>query len=76
MPRASASKDWYTLKVRGMRLQRHRGHKRPLVAAARKLALILHAMWRDGSEFRFGQAPNAVPRVGRACPGGLRTVVR
>jgi hypothetical protein len=22
-------------------------------AAARKLAVIMHAMWRDGSEFRF-----------------------
>jgi hypothetical protein len=44
-----------------MRLQRHRGHKRSLVAAARKLALILHAMWRDGSEFRFGQAPERRP---------------
>jgi len=40
-----------------MKLQRHRGHKRALVAVARKLALILHAMWRDGSEFHFGQAP-------------------
>jgi transposase len=23
------------------------------VAVARKLAVIMHAMWRDGSEFRF-----------------------
>jgi hypothetical protein len=23
------------------------------VALARKLAVIMHAMWRDGSEFRF-----------------------
>ena len=51
------SKSWCTLKAWGLKLQRHRGHKRALVAVARKLALILHAMWRDGSEFRFGQAP-------------------
>jgi transposase len=48
-----------------MRLQRHRGHKGALVAAARKLALILHAMWRDGSEFRFGQAPDHRRHSGR-----------
>jgi len=50
------SKSWCRRKAWGMKLQRHRGHKRALVAAARKLALILHAMWRDGSELRFGQA--------------------
>jgi hypothetical protein len=32
-----------------------------LIAAARTLALILHAMSRDGSEFRFGQAPERRP---------------
>jgi hypothetical protein len=32
-------------------------HNRVLVAVARKLVLVLHAMWRDGSEFRFGQVP-------------------
>jgi transposase len=36
-----------------------------LVAAARKLALILHAMSRDGSEFRFGQAPDHRRHSGR-----------
>jgi hypothetical protein len=44
-----------------MRLRRYRGHKRPLAAAARKLALILHALRRDGSEFRFGHAPPECP---------------
>ena len=30
------------------------------VAVARKLAVILHRMWADGSEFRWGkQAPAA-----------------
>jgi hypothetical protein len=27
------------------------------VAVARKLAVIIHAMWRDGSEFRFKASP-------------------
>jgi len=33
-----------------------RGHKRAVVAAARKLAVIMHRMWLDGSEFRFSAA--------------------
>jgi transposase len=47
------SKIWCTLKACEMKLQRHRGHKPALMAVARKLAPILHAMWRDGSEFWF-----------------------
>jgi hypothetical protein len=27
------------------------------VAVARKLAIIMHRMWLDGSEFRWGQQP-------------------
>jgi hypothetical protein len=27
------------------------------VAVARKLAIIMHRMWIDGTEFRFGKAP-------------------
>jgi len=36
--------------------------KRAVVAAARRLAVVLHRMWLDGSEFRFAQktADNAV----------------
>ena len=29
--------------------------KRAKVALARKLATVLHRMWVDGSEFRFGK---------------------
>jgi hypothetical protein len=39
-----------------MNSQRHRGHERAVIAVARELAMILHAMWRGGSEFRFRQA--------------------
>ena len=41
------------LKAWGLRLAGKRGHKRALVAVARKLAVIMHRMWLDGSEFRF-----------------------
>jgi transposase len=30
------------------------GGRKAVVAVARKLAVLLHGMWRDGSEFRFG----------------------
>ena len=35
------------------------GARKALVAVARKLAVLLHGMWRDGSEFRFGDAEAA-----------------
>jgi transposase len=53
------SKTWSSLKAWGLAIQRRRGHKKAVVAVARKLAILLHAMWRDGSEFRFGRAPDA-----------------
>jgi transposase len=42
-----------TLKAWGLKIAKKRGHKRACVAVARRLAVIMHAMWRDGSEFRF-----------------------
>ncbi len=42
-----------SLKAWGLKIAKKRGHKRACVAVARKLAVIMHAMWRDGSEFRF-----------------------
>jgi transposase len=30
-----------------------RGHRRAVTAVARKLAVIMHRMWLDGTEFRF-----------------------
>jgi hypothetical protein len=30
------------------------GGRKAVVAVARKLAVLLHGMWRDGSDFRFG----------------------
>lgn len=47
------SKQHSTLKAWGMRLAAKRGHKRAVVAVARKLAVIMHRMWLDGSTFRF-----------------------
>jgi transposase len=47
--RFSALKRW------ALEVARRRGMKRAKVALARKLAGVLHRMWVDGSEFRFGK---------------------
>lgn len=49
------SRRWSALKAWGMQLAKRRGMKRAKVAVARKLAVILHAMWREGAEFRWGR---------------------
>lgn len=40
------------LKSWGMEIAKRRGTKRAIVAVARRLAVVLHAMWRDGTAFR------------------------
>ncbi len=47
--RSSALKRW------GLEVARRRGARRAKVALARKLATVLHRLWVDGSEFRFGK---------------------
>ena len=41
------------LKAWGLKIARHRGMKRAIVAVARRLAVIMHRMWVDGTEFRW-----------------------
>jgi transposase len=47
------SRKCCTLKTWGIKLAAKRGHKRAVVAIARKLAVIMHRMWCDGIKFRF-----------------------
>ncbi len=55
------SSKWSALRAWGMGIAKRRGMARARVAVARKLAVILHRMWADGSEFRWGkQAASAV----------------
>lgn len=49
-----------------MRIAARRGRARACVALARKLAGILYAMWRDGTEFN----PQALRRGRRARDNG------
>jgi transposase len=51
---------WSSLKAWGVRLQRAKGRRRTLVATARKLAVIMHRMWLDGSRFQWGKEAAAV----------------
>jgi transposase len=44
---------WSPLKACGVRLQKRLGFKKAAVAVARKLAVILHAVWKTGTEFRW-----------------------
>jgi transposase len=47
---------WSALKAWGTRLVKKIGGKKATVAVARKLAVILHRMWRDASTFRWADA--------------------
>jgi len=44
---------WSWLKVWAMRIARRRGMKKAIVALARRLAVIMHRIWVDGTEFRW-----------------------
>lgn len=51
------SKKWSSLRAWGLQIAKRRGLAKARVAVARKLAVILHRMWRDGTTFRFGKQP-------------------
>src|SRR6266496_3570057 len=57
------SGKWSWLKAWGMRVAQRRGIRRAIVAVARRLAVVLHRMWVDGSEFRWGKDSAAAPTV-------------
>jgi transposase len=49
--RCSSLRSW------AMRIARSRGRKRAVVALARKMGVILHRMWTDGTDFHWGVKP-------------------
>jgi transposase len=53
------SRKWSALRAWGLKIAKHRGMARARVAVARKLAVILHRMWSDATEFRFGKQPHS-----------------
>ena len=42
---------WSWLKAWGMKIARHRG--RAVVAVARRMAVVMHRMWMDGTDFQW-----------------------
>src|SRR5712691_10828579 len=54
---------WSWLKAWGVRVAQRRGMRRAVVAVARRLAVVLHRMWVDGSEFRWRKDSATVPAV-------------
>jgi transposase len=52
---------WSWLKAWGMNVAKRRGKQRAIVALARRLAVIMHRMWCDGTEFRWTK--ESVPAV-------------
>ncbi len=53
------SKKWCWLKTWAMQIRR-RGMKKAIVALARRLAVIMHRIWVDGTEFRWTREQAAV----------------
>ena len=49
----SRSTQWTALKHWGVSIAKRSSLKKAKVAVARKLAVIMHRMWRDGSSFRW-----------------------
>ena len=47
------STRWSWLKAWAMQIAKRRGIKRAIVALARRLAVILHRIWVDGTDFRW-----------------------
>ena len=47
------SAKWSWLKAWAMKIARQRGMKKAIVALARRLAVIMHRIWIDGTEFRW-----------------------
>ena len=53
------STKWSWLKAWAMQIARRRGIKKAIVALARRLAVIMHRIWVDGTEFRWTKQETA-----------------
>lgn len=54
-----SDKEMVFLKAWGMKLAKRIGMRKAKVAIARKIAVILHCIWVDGTSFEWGQAKPA-----------------
>src|SRR3982074_1551244 len=46
---------WSALKAWGMAVAKRRGLRRAIVAVARKLAIVMHRIWVDGTTFTWSR---------------------
>jgi hypothetical protein len=46
-----------------MQIARRRGMKKAIVALARRLAVIMHRIWVDGTEFRWTRGPGSSMKI-------------
>ena len=53
------SSKWSRLKSWGVRLAQRNGFKAASTAVARKLAVVMHRMWVDETDFAYGEMPAA-----------------
>ena len=53
------TKKWSPLKAWGIRLSKRIGMKKAKVAVARKMAVLLHCIWVDGTSFEWGSEKTA-----------------
>ena len=53
------SKKWSWLKAWAMQIARCCGMKKAIVALARQLAVIMHRIWVDGTEFHWTRGQTA-----------------
>ncbi len=51
----SRSKSWSKLKAWGLKIQRKHGFKKACMAVGRKLAVIMHKMWLEKTNFVYGE---------------------
>jgi len=49
------STKWSWLKAWAMQIARRRGVRKAIVALARRLAVVMHRIWVEGTEFRWSR---------------------
>ena len=50
------SRQWTAIRAWGVRIAKRSSLKKAKIAVARKLAVVMHRMWRDGTPFHWGAA--------------------
>ncbi|MEM8580046.1 MAG: transposase [Pseudomonadota bacterium] len=50
------SRQWAPIRAWGLRIAKQSSLKKAKVAVARKLAVVMHRMWRDNAPFHWGAA--------------------